>query len=122
MLWISTPLTAFEVYMSDETPRDQPVVYFHIPDIEDFAGANKNFRTLSEATTLIIQEMKNHSEQTNRNLEQLARETSDNLNKHAKDLHSILSSQVMAIFLAIIVVGGFGLFLLWMIDMIKNHI
>ena len=104
--------------MQDDAPKDPPVVYFHIPYIHDFEGANENFQTLLKATGIIIQEMKNHSEQTNRNLEQLARETSDNLTKHARDLHSILSSQIMAMFLAIIMLGVFVVGVLGLIKLV----
>lgn len=79
---------------------------FELPQVNTFDDVNKNFETTSSAITLLIHEMRENSEVTNKNLMRLAEETSKNLGKLTTDMKSVLSSQTMMLVICFTVIGS----------------
>lgn len=95
-----TPMSSQDDSVTLEVPKKK----YQLPHVANFEDVNRNFDSLSGMVTTMLEEMKEHSETTNKNLTRLAEETSENLNKLADDMKSILSSQTMMLTICIIFV------------------
>jgi len=78
--------------------------YYKLPPVTSFADVDKNLETLSGFVVNMAIAMEKHSEATNNSLTQLAKETSENLDKLAVDLKAIFSSQVMMLSICVIAI------------------
>jgi t-SNARE complex subunit (syntaxin) len=92
---------------TDPTDTSPDASYvFKLPHVTTIEEANKNFDDVGGAITLLIHEMRENSEVTNRNLMRLAEETSKNLGKLSADMKSVLGSQTMMLVICFTVIGS----------------
>jgi t-SNARE complex subunit (syntaxin) len=98
---------AEDAHQTDQSDTLPDTAYiFKLPHVTTLDEVNKNFDDVGGAITLLIHEMRENSEVTNKNLMRLAEETSKNLGKLTADMKSVLSSQTMMLVICFTVIGS----------------
>ncbi len=91
--------------MSDEV-RDEdeaiPESGFFLPQVRSFEDCNENFKTIAEAVTIVVNEIRSNAKHTQENMTAVVGEVNENMTKISAALNSILTSQIMMICLSVI--------------------